>query len=49
MISNWTFDATGRNVAIHATVKKTGGSCYSALVWSPTAPAAWWITEQPAA
>ena len=27
MISNWTFDAGGRELTIHATVKKVGGSC----------------------
>ena len=34
MISNWTFDATGRDVSIHATVKKTGGSC--SVLWLVT-------------
>ena len=34
MISNWTFDATGRDVTIHATVKKIGGIC--SVLWIVT-------------
>ena len=29
MISNWTFDATGREHTIHATVKKNGAGSYT--------------------
>jgi hypothetical protein len=34
MVSNWTFDASGRELTIHATVKKTGGSC--SILWLVT-------------
>jgi len=34
MISNWTFDTSGRELTIHATVKKTGGIC--SILWLVT-------------
>jgi hypothetical protein len=34
VISNWTFDASGRELTIHATVKKVGGSC--SILWIVT-------------
>ena len=34
MISNWTFDAIGRDVTIHATVRKIRGSC--SVLWIVT-------------